>query len=165
MRVKPLFLAMITCSVLQSATAGETQPAIAQKAILTLDSAQRLLRAAQETAHAKGWPCAVVIVDDGGWPILGARMDDAPVVAGIELAQGKARTSALFKRPSADLENAVNGARPAALSAGLVMMKGAQPIIVDGQVIGAIGVSADTPAHDDEIALAALATLSRRTAP
>ncbi|MCE4057260.1 GlcG/HbpS family heme-binding protein [Pseudomonas sp. Au-Pse12] len=165
MRVKPLFLAMITCSVLQSATAGETQPAIAQKAILTLDSAQRLLRAAQETAHAKGWPCAVVIVDDGGWPILGARMDDAPVVAGIELAQGKARTSALFKRPSADLENAINGARPAALSAGLVMMKGAQPIIVDGQVIGAIGVSADTPAHDDEIALAALATLSRRTAP
>ena len=44
----------------------------------------------------------------------------------------------------------------------LVMMKGAQPIIVDGQVIGAIGVSADTPAHDDEIALAALAILSRQ---
>jgi glc operon protein GlcG len=89
-------------------------------------------------------------------------MDGAPVVAGVELAQGKARTSALFKRPSGDLENAVNGGRPAALSAGLVMMKGAQPIIVDGQVIGAIGVSADTPAHDDEIALAALATLSRQ---
>ncbi|NBF11508.1 GlcG/HbpS family heme-binding protein [Pseudomonas sp. Fl4BN1] len=165
MRVKPLFLAMITCFGLQTAVAGETRPDIAHKAILTLDSAQNLLKAAQETAHAKGWPCAVVIVDDGGWPILGARMDGAPVVAGIELAQGKARTSALFKRPSGDLENAVNGGRPAALSAGLLMMKGAQPIVVDGQVVGAIGVSADTPAHDDEIALAALSILSRRTTP
>lgn len=162
MRVKPLFLVMITCCVLQTAAAEDSQPFIAHKAILTLDNAQRLLRAAQQTAQAKGWPCAVAIVDDGGWPILGARMDGAPVVAGVELAQGKARTSALFKRPSGDLENAVNGGRPAALSAGLVMMKGAQPIIVDGQVIGAIGVSADTPAHDDEIALAALATLSRQ---
>lgn len=165
MRVKPLFLAMITCCSLQTSVAGEIRPDVAHKAILTLDSAQSLLRAAQETANAKGWPCAVVIVDDGGWPILGARMDGAPVVAGIELAQGKARTSALFKRPSGDLENAVNGGRPAALSAGLLMMKGAQPIIVDGQVVGAIGVSADTPAHDDEIALAAIATLAQRVTP
>ncbi|QIH09396.1 MULTISPECIES: heme-binding protein [unclassified Pseudomonas] len=165
MRVKPLLLAMITCCSLQNAVAAQTQPIVAHKAILTLERAQNLLKAAQETAQAKGWPCAVVIVDDGGWPIIGARMDGAPVVAGIELAQGKARTSALFRRPSGDLENAINGGRPAALSAGLLMMKGAQPIIVDGQVIGAIGVSADTPAHDDEIALAALATLNRQSAP
>ncbi|MEX5612751.1 heme-binding protein, partial [Pseudomonas protegens] len=104
MRVKPLFLAMITCCVLQTAAAEDSRPVIAHKAILTLDNAQRLLRAAQQTAQAKGWPCAVAIVDDGGWPILGARMDGAPVVAGVELAQGKARTSALFKRPSGDLE-------------------------------------------------------------
>jgi glc operon protein GlcG len=165
MRVKPLFLAMITCCSLQLASAHAADASIARKAILDLKSAQQLLQAAQQTADAKGWPCAVVIVDDGGWPILSARMDGAPVVAGIELAQGKARTSALFKRPSGDLENAINGGRQAAITAGLLMMKGAQPIIVDGQVIGAIGVSADTPAHDDEIALAALAALPQRRQP
>ena len=165
MRVKPLFLAMITCCSLQLASTHAAEVSIAHKAILDLKSAQQLLQAAQQTADAKGWPCAVVIVDDGGWPILSARMDGAPVVAGIELAQGKARTSALFKRPSGDLENAINGGRQAAITAGLLMMKGAQPIIVDGQVIGAIGVSADTPAHDDEIALAALAALPQRRQP
>ncbi|WP_409301948.1 GlcG/HbpS family heme-binding protein [Pseudomonas sp. KCJK8993] len=165
MRVKPLLLALITCCSLQGAVAAETQASVAHKAILTLDRAQVLLKTAQETARAKGWPCAVVIVDDGGWPVLGARMDGAPVVAAIELAQGKARTSALFRRPSGDLENAINGGRPAALSAGLLMMKGAQPIVLEGQVVGAIGVSADTPAHDDEIALAALAGLGRQSAP
>lgn len=165
MRVKPLFLAMVTCCSLQLASAGAADTDIARKAILDLKSAQQLLQAAQQTADTKGWPCAVVIVDDGGWPILSARMDGAPVVAGIELAQGKARTSALFKRPSGDLENAINGGRQAAITAGLLMMKGAQPIIVDGQVIGAIGVSADTPAHDDEIALAALAALPQRSQP
>ncbi|NWD90500.1 heme-binding protein [Pseudomonas sp. K5002] len=114
---------------------------------------------ARKVAADKGWPCAVAIVDDGGWPILTLRMDGAPVVAGIELAQGKARTSALFKRPSGDLENAINNGRPAAITAGLLMMKGAQPIILEGQVVGAIGISADTPAHDDEIALAAVASV------
>ncbi|OLF53320.1 GlcG/HbpS family heme-binding protein [Pseudomonas chlororaphis] len=165
MHVKPLVLALITCCSLPAAFATERSESIAQKAILNFATAQQLLKAAQETATAKGWPCAVAIVDDGGWPILSARMDGAPVVAGIELAQGKARTSALFKRPSGDLENAINSGRQAAITSGLLMMKGAQPIRVDGQVVGAIGISADTPAHDDEIAQAALAVMSQRVSP
>ncbi|WDH20555.1 GlcG/HbpS family heme-binding protein [Pseudomonas chlororaphis] len=165
MHVKPLFLAMITCCSVPTTFAAEKDADVAQKAILNFATAQQLLKAAQDTASTKGWPCAVAIVDDGGWPILSARMDGAPVVAGIELAQGKARTSALFKRPSGDLENAINGGRQAAITSGLLMMKGAQPIRVDGQVIGAIGISADTPAHDDEIAQAALAALGQRVQP
>lgn len=163
MSVKPMILALITSCAIPGAFAADKSAGVAQKAILDLGTAQQLLKAAQETAAAKGWPCAVAIVDDGGWPILTARMDGAPVVAGIELAQGKARTSALFKRPSGDLENAINGGRQAAITSGLLMMKGAQPVRVDGQVVGAIGVSADTPAHDDEIAQAALATLGPRS--
>lgn len=165
MHVKSVLLALIAFFSLHNAIAATSDDGIARKAILNLETAQHLLRAAQETASAKGWPCAVVIVDDGGWPILSARMDGAPVVAGIELAEGKARTSALFKRPSSDLENAINNGRHAAVTAGLLMMKGAQPILLDGQVIGAIGVSADTPAHDDEIAQAAIAAVPRLVAP
>jgi len=165
MRVKSLTPLFFACLSLPLVAAADSPPAIAHKAILDLGLARTLVKAAEQAATAKGWPCAIVVVDDGGWPILGERMNGAPVVAGIQLAEGKARTSALFKRPSGDLENAVNGGRQAALSAGLVMMKGAQPIRLEGQVIGAIGISADTPAHDDEIALAAIAALASQAQP
>lgn len=139
---------------------AETTPPPEQKPVLGLDSAMKLVQTARAYADAHHWPCAISVVDDGGWDLASARMDGAPVVAGFDLAQGKARTAALFKRPSDDLEKAVNGGRFAAVTAGLVMMKGGQPITRNGQVIGGIGVSADTPAHDDEIALAALGALA-----
>lgn len=159
MFVKSLVLVLAGLCTVPAALAAEVPASIAHKAILSLATAQQIAAHARKVAADKGWPCAVAIVDDGGWPILTLRMDGAPVVAGIELAQGKARTSALFKRPSGDLENAINNGRPAAITAGLLMMKGAQPIILEGQVVGAIGISADTPAHDDEIALAAVASV------
>jgi len=164
MRVKSLLLPILLSGTLQTTFAAQPEAIVTHKAILDWQLAQHLLQAARQTAEARHC-CAIAIVDDGGWPILSARMDDAPVVAGVELAQGKARTSALFKRPSGDLENAINGGRQAAITAGLLMMKGAQPIVVEGRVIGAIGISADTPAHDDEIALVAIAAVPRRVLP
>ncbi|KFE52666.1 GlcG/HbpS family heme-binding protein [Pseudomonas syringae] len=159
MRVKSVLVMLCSALILQIANAAEPRPSITHKAILDLRGASQLVQAAQAYASQHGWPCAVAVVDDGGWPILTARMDSAPVVAGIDLAQGKARTSALFKRPPDDLEKGINGGRTAMITAGLLMMKGGQPIRVEGQVVGAIGVSADTPAHDDEIAFAALQSL------
>jgi glc operon protein GlcG len=159
MRVKSVIVMLCTAFAMQIANAAEPRSGVTHKAILDLKGATQLVQAAQAYASQHGWPCAVAVVDDGGWPILTARMDSAPVVAGIDLAQGKARTSALFKRSSDDLEKGINGGRTAMITAGLLMMKGGQPIRVEGQVVGAIGVSADTPAHDDEIALAALQSL------
>ncbi|RZO09556.1 heme-binding protein [Pseudomonas moorei] len=146
---------MVFCQT-QSALAASIEPPALFKPIVSLQKSKMLLNAAEKIAQARGWPCSIVIVDDGGWPILSARMDGAPVVAGIELARGKARTSALFKRPSGDLENAINNGRQASITAGMVMMKGGQPIIINNQIVGAIGISADTPSHDDEIAITAL---------
>ncbi|MFJ7142090.1 hypothetical protein [Pseudomonas protegens] len=73
MRVKPLFLATVACCNLQAAAAAETQANVTHKAIPPLGNAHSLLNAIQ----AKGWPCTVVIADDG-----------ASLVAGIELAEG-----------------------------------------------------------------------------
>ncbi len=104
----------------------------------------------------------ISVVDNDGLPILLERMDNAAVPAGVELAPGKARTAALFRRPSGALEDAVNGPRPAALSArGFVLMRGGVPITVNGQIVGAIGVSADIPDHDELIAKAGIAALSQ----
>ncbi|SDV47067.1 GlcG/HbpS family heme-binding protein [Chitinasiproducens palmae] len=149
-------LATALCASAASAGAVElpTQP------VLTLAAAQRVAAAAQAKAQASGWPCVIAVVDSAGSPIVLLRMDDASVPAGVELAPGKARTAALFRRPSGALEDAINGPRPAAITAqGFVLMRGGVPIVNDGRIVGAIGVSADTPQHDEAIAEAGAAAL------
>jgi glc operon protein GlcG len=130
--------------------------------ILTLDAARGIVSAAEAKAAAEHWPCVVAVVDNDGLPIVIERMDDAAVPGGVYLAPGKARTAALFRRPSSALEDAINGHRPAAATArGFVMMAGGLPITVDQQIVGAIGVSADTPDHDVVIAKAGLSALEK----
>lgn len=130
------------------------------KPYLTLEAARTVLTAAQAKASENGWPCVIAVVDAEGLPIVMERMDNASVLAGVDLAPGKARTAALFRRESGALEDAINGPRPAAVTAqGFVMMRGGVPITVDGTVVGAIGVSADTPDHDEQIAKAGIAAL------
>ncbi len=131
------------------------------KPVLGLEAARAaVLAAAEAKARAEGWPCVIAVVDDAGQPILVVRMDNAAVPAGVELAPGKARTAALFKRESGALEDAINGARPAAITArSFTLMRGGIPLFLMGQVVGAIGVSADTPDHDQQIARAGAAAL------
>ncbi|OZI67295.1 GlcG/HbpS family heme-binding protein [Bordetella genomosp. 11] len=133
---------------------------LATQPVLTLAAARQVAQAAEEKARTSGWPGVIAVADSAGLPILLIRMDGAAVPAGVELAPGKARTAALFRRATGALEDAVNGQRPAAITArGFVLMRGGLPIVVDGQTVGAIGVSADTPQHDEEIARAGVAAL------
>src|SRR5271163_1837991 len=119
-----------------------------------------MVAAAEAEAERNHWAGVIAIVDDGGWLILMERMDNAAFTASVELAPGKARTAALFKKPSQALEDAINHGRIAAVTArGFIEMQGGLPIVVDGQVIGGIGASFDTPEHDDEIARAGIAAL------
>ena len=153
-----LFASAFVAALLARAAEAENLPT---RPILTLDAARSIASAAEAKAQAEGWPCVIAVTDGDGLPILLERMDDAAVPGGVDLAPGKARTAALFRRPSGALEDAINGKRPAALSArGFVLMRGGEPISVGGQVIGAIGVSADTPEHDEVIAKAGLAALT-----
>jgi glc operon protein GlcG len=132
-----------------------------KRGILTLEAAQHVLQAAQKEATARGWPGVIAVVDQAGLTIAMVRMNDAAILAGVELAPGKARTAALFRRPTSALENAINGPRAAAITArGFVMMTGGVPIVEDGQIVGAIGVSGDTPEHDEIIAKAGVAALA-----
>jgi glc operon protein GlcG len=102
----------------------------------------------------------VAVADEGGWPIPTERMDHAAYLASVELAPGKARTAALFKKPSQALEDAINRGRLAAATVqGFTEMQGGLPIVVDGEVIGAVGASFDTPQHDVQVAQAGLAAV------
>lgn len=146
--------ALLCTAQLASAATLPTQP------VLTLAAAQQVIQAAQAKAQSENWPCVISVVDAAGLPLALVRMDNAAVPAGVEIAPGKARTAALFRRPSGALEDAINGSRPAAATArGFVLMRGGLPLVADGQIVGAIGVSADTPQHDEEIAKAGAAAL------
>lgn len=134
--------------------------ALPMQPVLTLQAATQVVAAAQAKAQAEGWPCVISVVDAAGQPVMLVRMDNASVPAGVDLAPGKARTAALFRRPSGALEDAINGNRPAAGTArGYVLMRGGLPLVANGHVVGAIGVSADTPQHDEAIAKAGVAAL------
>ena len=152
--------ALVTAALALSALTAHAQ--LADKKALTFAAAQTMVAAAQAEAEREHLAGVIAVVDDGGWPILVLRMDNSAYVASVELAPGKARTAALFKKPSQALEDAVNHGRIAAVTArDFILMQGGLPIIVDGKVIGGIGASFDTPEHDVQIAQAGLAGLPR----
>jgi glc operon protein GlcG len=81
-------------------------------------------------------------------------------VASVDVGIGKARTAAIFRRPSKDFEDQVRNGRVAALALpGATPLQGGVPLLVDGQVVGAIGVSGNTPQEDEDIAKAGAAAL------
>jgi len=133
-----------------------------EKKGLSLEAARKMVAAAEAEAERNDWRGVVAVVDDGGWIILLERMDHAAMTASVELAPGKARAAALFKKPSQALEEAINRGRYAAITArGFIEMEGALPVVVDGEVIGAIGASFATPEEDEQVAKAGLAALSQ----
>jgi len=127
------------------------------KKILTLGMAKKLVAAAEAEAKKRGATVVIAVVDDGGHLVLLERLDDTQV-ASVEVAIAKARTAAIFRRPSKVFEDQVKNGRVAALALpGATALQGGIPITVDGKVIGAISTSGNTPQEDEDIALAGAA--------
>ncbi len=84
---------------------------LSMKRVLTLEAAMEIVAAATAEAARMKCPCVVAVVDDAGWLLALQRMDEAPMLASIELAPGKARAAALFRKPTQALESAINGGR------------------------------------------------------
>jgi glc operon protein GlcG len=155
----------IACSLALAAVVllgPSAQAQLLQKKALSLEAARKMVAAAEAEAERNHWRGVVAVVDDGGWIILLERMDHAALTAGVELAAGKARSAALFKKPTEALEQAINQGRYAAITArGFIEMQGGLPVVVDGEVIGGIGASFATPEEDEQVAKAGLAALTQ----
>jgi glc operon protein GlcG len=135
-------------------TAGAMTAQVLEKKVVGFSAARKMAAAAQEAARAKGVAVVIVVVDDGGHIVLLERMDGAQV-ASVNVGIGKARTAAIYRRPSKDFEDQIKNGRIAALAlADATPLQGGLPILLDGKVIGAIGVSGDTPQVDEDIARA-----------
>lgn len=127
---------------------------------ITLEAAKKMAAAGEAEALKNGWNVAITIVDAHGDLILFQKLDETQP-GSIAVSQGKARASALFKRPSKALEEMIAGGKTAFLAIdGIIPIQGGLPVVVDGKVIGAVGVSGVTSAQDEQVAMAALAVLN-----
>jgi glc operon protein GlcG len=132
------------------------------KYVLTSEEVTELMATARAEAAYRKLAVSIAVVDDGGHPLALERTDDAaPVTAYV--AMEKARTAALCRRESKAFEDMINGGRVAWLSVPVLsgILEGGVPVIADGRVVGAIGVSGASPSDDASIAQNAADTLLR----
>lgn len=129
------------------------------KALLSQTEVNAILAAARQEAQDNGWNVTIVVADDGGHPLALERLDGCAPIASY-IATEKARSAALGRRETKGYEDMVNNGRNAFLSAPVVCsLEGGVPVIVDGNVIGAVGVSGVTAAQDAQIAKAGVAAI------
>jgi len=127
---------------------------------LTLRVVKAIAAAAEAEAVRRGATVVIVVVDEGGHVLFLERLNDTQV-ASVDVGIGKARTAAIFRRPSKVFEDQIRDGRVAALALpGATPLQGGVPLLVDGQVVGAIGVSGNTPQEDEDIAKAGAAALA-----
>jgi len=124
-------------------------PTIIEKKVLTEAGADVVAAAAEAEAKARGVAPVIAVVDENGILITLRRPDDAQV-ASVNVGIDKARTAAIFRRPSKDFEDQTFHGRVAALALhGAVALQGGVPLVYGGQVVGAIGVSGASSADED----------------
>ena len=128
--------------------------------VLTLEAARLAMAACEAEATRGGWKVVIAIVDEGGHPIMVHRIDGTQW-SSCDTAIGKARAAVAWKRPTRLLEESVNNGRFAFLSIaqGMAILQGGVPLEIDGQVIGAIGVSGVKASDDEVVAVAGIHAL------
>jgi uncharacterized protein GlcG (DUF336 family) len=130
------------------------------KSVLELVDVKQIAAAAEAEAVKNGWAVCISICDDGGFPLWLQRLDGAAATSAA-ISAAKAHTAAIGRRESKGFEDMINGGRTSFLSApGLTgLLEGGVPIVKDGQVIGAVGVSGVKSTEDAQVAKAGIAAL------
>jgi glc operon protein GlcG len=140
-------------------TVNPKESAMQKKGVLGVDDTTRVMNAAIAEAKKNHWAVAIAIVDDGGHLLNFVRLDGTPPIS-AHIAPEKARAAALGRRETKIYEDMINQGRNAFLSAPLQgMLEGGVPIIADGQVVGAVGVSGVKSSEDAQIAKAGITAL------
>jgi uncharacterized protein GlcG (DUF336 family) len=128
---------------------------------LQLADVKRIAAAAEAEALENNWAVSIAIVDDGGHLLWLQRLDGAAAVS-AHIAPAKAQTSALGRRESKVYEDVINQGRNSILSVPMLqgMLEGGVPILVEGQCVGAVGVSGVKSTEDAQVARAGIAALT-----
>lgn len=130
-------------------------------AAINIDQAKKAMAAAEAEARKNNWPVAIVIVDSGGNMVMMQKLDNTQH-ASVGIAEGKAKTAVNFRRPTKALEDVIagggGGLRLLAVD-GITPLEGGMPIVIDGRIIGGIGVSGVTSQQDAQVGQAGINAL------
>lgn len=155
--IRPIALALTLLVSGTLAATAQGQPPYGPP--ITLDTAKKVMAAAETEAQKLNAQVAIAILDAGGQLVMMHKFDNTQY-ASIDVSTGKARTALNFKRPSKDIQDAVTGGGAGLRLVGIkdvVAIEGGLPIVADGKVIGAIGVSGGLTGQDNQIAGAGVA--------
>jgi glc operon protein GlcG len=126
---------------------------------ITLEDAKKAMIAAEAEARKNNWNVAIAILDAGANLILFQKMDDTQL-GSVNIAIGKAKTAINFKRPTKAIEDLVASGRQVFLALeGITPLQGGVPVVADGKVIGAVGVSGVMSSQDEQVAQAGVNVL------
>lgn len=127
-----------------------------KKTVLTLLQAKKIAEAARREAETNGWPVVIAIVDDGGH-LLYLERADGTQFGSVDIAIAKAKSAIAFKRPTLEWDKRIKDGRLGVLALpGMMPVEGGVPILIDNDMVGAIGVSGVTSVQDGQIAAAGL---------
>ncbi len=158
-----LLARLMLISTLSVSLSSSARAQIRATSGLTLDGAKNIVAAAEAEATKNGWSMTIAVVDAGGELVLFHKSDMSAPYNG-DFALRKARTAARYRRPTKALDSAVAGGRIQYLATDALPVEGGVPIVVGGQVIGAVGASGGTAPQDAQVARAGIAAL-HMTAP
>jgi uncharacterized protein GlcG (DUF336 family) len=147
--------------LLATALAAQVQAQVRPVRSVALEGAQRAIAAASAEARQRGWAVSIAVVDPAGELVAFVRLDGAPY-SSVDISRSKARTAARFRRPTKSLDSSLTAGRLAILGFdGVTPVEGGVPIVIDGEYIGAVGVSGVTSAQDAQVAAAGVAAVQR----
>ncbi len=152
-------LVAVVCSV----TVARAQSPMPYGAPVSLETAKKVAAAALAEAGKNNWTMAVAVVDPSGNLVYYEKMDNTQL-GSAKICINKARSAALFKRPTKAFQDALAGGGLGMRVLGLegaVPVEGGVPLVVDGKIIGAVGMSGDTSEHDAQSATAGAAALQK----
>ena len=156
---KRLSLALGTVLLFTAASASAQVPAAPPPygAPISLEQAKKLMAGAEAEAKKNNWPVVIVILDSGGQLVMLKRLDNAQW-GSVDIAKEKARSAVALRRPTKALQDLVaqGGANLRLLTLGYSVLEGGIPIIVDGRIIGAVGVSGVLSTQDAQTAQAGI---------
>ena len=160
MRMARLLSLLVISVVLFAAASASAQAPAPYGAAITLDQAKKVMAGAEAEAKKNNWPVVIAILDSGGNLVMLQRLDNAQW-GSVDIAKEKARSAVALRRPTKALQDLVGqgGANLRLLNIGYSVLEGGIPIVVDGKIVGSVGVSGVTSQQDAQIGQAGIDAL------